>query len=232
MAVPRPRPSATEATGTTRRRTRRTKTDPVQDADETRGSRGTRGAAPPPPEDVPPRTASPRPAARKGSMEARLEEFLAAATLPFAVAGDDYSAQIIALRSPALARSLADLARENRAVARILNRIMEGSAWGGVAIASLSIIIPICQHHNLIPGSDPFAAIMPAPSASAEKRMRWGGGSSPVPEGSSMGAPGPGSGGDTPPDRSASPEGDYTPTVNGSPPGVVTVAASAAQHQV
>lgn len=165
-------------------------------------------------------------------MEARLEEFLAAATLPFAIAGDDYSAQIIALRSPALAKSLAELARENRAVARILNRIMEGSAWGGVAIASLSIILPICQHHGLIPGNDPFAAIMPAPSSSGPRKMRWSGGQAPAPEGSSLGTPGPGSSGapDTPPNGRGPVPDEYKPHVPGSPVGVVTVAGTTADH--
>lgn len=224
-SVPRPRP-------------RKKDQDPATDTAPNRGSRGTRGSAPetpdppppPPPPKAPPRAETRTP--RKGSLESRLNEFLGAASIPFAVAGDNYSAQIVAARSPALAKSLAELANENAAVKRVLNRIMEGSAWGGVAIASLSIILPICQHHGLIPGTDPFSAIMPGPAPSGEgqsPRMRWSGGSTPTPDGSTMGAPGPGSGGDTPPNGRPSPD-EYKTTVPGSPPGVVTVASTTADH--
>lgn len=166
---------------------------------------------------MPPPKSSPR----AGSLEARLADLLAASSIAFAVSGDVYSAQVVSLRSPALASALADLAKENAAVRRILDRLLEGSAWGSVLFALAAIIIPICQAHGIIPGSDPFVAMMPSPEA--PKRMEWG--SSPN-GGSTMGAPGPGSEGDPSPSTD-----DETMTrMPGAPPGVVTVAATAAQH--
>lgn len=228
MAVPKPRvdpPKPSRA----KRGTRAT------GATGTRSNRSTRSAAqdiPPQPEpeaQVPPVQEPPQPPRqskpRAGSLEARLAEFLGICSFPFAAAGDQYSAQIVALRSPALATALADLAKENAAIKRVLERVLEGSAWGAVGLAAASIILPICQHHGMIPGSDPFAAILPSPAP--PRPMAWSQGQpQQSPNGSTHGAPAPGSEGDP----TVHEDGDDFTRVPGAPPGVVTVAATAAQH--
>jgi len=158
------------------------------------------------------------------SLEARLNEFLAAAALPFALTGDDYCATIIAQRTPRLSASLVALAKENPAVRRVLNRILEGSAWGGVAIAVVSIVIPVAQHHGMVPGDDPFITLYPGSprrEAVASPPAGWNGWSN--------------SSGNSGNDRSAmgAPVGSDEPVMTqfgNAPPGVVTVDATTAKH--
>lgn len=52
-----------------------------------------------------------------------------------------------------LADSLDQVARQDARVHRALTRITSGSAWGGVAVASMSIILPIAAHHGLLPSA-------------------------------------------------------------------------------
>ena len=229
--APRPRkPSTTETTGTT----------------DTGGSGGTRGPDPlDTSQDRPPRGRPSPPRSRaKGdagsaavgtgrapsaaSLEARLNEFLAAASLPFALAGDDYCATIIAQRMPRLSHSLVELSRENPAVKRLLNRILEGSAWGGVALAVVTIVIPIAQHHGALPGDDPFMFMFPGSprrEAVASPPAGWNGwtgnGGNGGEDRSTMGAPSPAD--DQP---SPSPMTQF----RDAPPGVVTVDATGAGH--
>lgn len=154
------------------------------------------------------------------------------AALPFALQGDDYCATIIAQRTPDLAKSLTALADENPAIKRTLNRMLEGSAWGGVALSVAAIVIPIAQHHNLVPGGDPFAFQFPnSPQRAGIQSPPAGfGGWSPerVDDGSTMGAPSPSS------DNGSAHDGGADPgwtRVDGAPPGVVTVASTGAGHQ-
>lgn len=237
-AVPRPRPSI---------RPKERTTDPT-DATDNRGTSGTGGDKPPrgrrrtastaqAEAPAPPRTRAPR----AGNLESRLTEFLGMASIPFALQGDMYCAHILATRTPALAKNLAALADENPGIKRVLNKMMEGSAWGGVALSVVAIAVPIAQHHQLLPGGDPFAAqypplpegIGPGPRVHEAPAAGFGGWSQPVTEDtSSMGAPAPGgapapaaySGG-----NEGSPDLDMT-RVPGAPPGVVTVAATSAGH--
>lgn len=213
MPVPRPATAEKpkpENTGTT-------------DTTDTGGNRGTRGGNDSPPERRPP---------RKGSLEYKLTEFLSSAAALPTVAGDSYSAAVITMRAPLLAAALADLADENASVKRMLSRMLEGSAWGAVAIATLAIVIPIAQAHNVLPGMDPFSLIYgPVPGNPRQRnggRMTWsttGNDPSGTGAGSAMGAPAPP---DPDPVPYAGTAPDFTPTVPGAPPGVVTVPSGVA----
>jgi hypothetical protein len=184
------------------------------------------------PSDSPPRKRTERAdgtAKARAPLEDRLAEFLGAASLPFAVAGDQYSAQIIATRTPQLAHALAELARENRAIDRMLQRLLEGSAWGGVAIATVAIILPIAQSYNLAPGADPFAFIYPPiPGAPSPGMAGWTRDAAPGGEPTPTASPGASTNGGTPPATPSMPGAEAkppkdVPIVEGSPPGVVTV---------
>lgn len=172
-------------------------------------------------------------APRASSLEARLTEFLGMASIPFALQGDMYCASILASRTPTLAKNLTALADENPGIKRVLNKMMEGSAWGGVALSVVAIAVPIAQHHQLLPGSDPFAAqypdlpagITPGPRVHEAPRAGFGGWSQPAPDDTStMGAPAPNG------EYEGSPETAGMTRVPGAPPGVVTVAATTAGH--
>ncbi len=53
--------------------------------------------------------------------------------------------------SERLAGSLETLAKENPAIRKALEKMLKGSAWGGVVLASASIALPIAVNHGLIP---------------------------------------------------------------------------------
>jgi hypothetical protein len=169
-------------------------------------------------------------APRTGQLETKLGEFFGAFSLVFAAAGDDYCAWVVASRSPQLASAWADLAKQNPAVKRVLEGLVEGSAWGGVIISSLAIALPIAKHHGLWRGPDPFSMLMPAPPEVAAKmngnNNGNGNGGKPASYAwtkASGDAPAPQP---TPSDD----DSDYMSSMPGAPPGVVTVASTTAAH--
>lgn len=158
---------------------------------------------------------------RTPPLQKKLEEFLSVPAMVYSAAGHDYPAQIIALRSPDLAQSLYELSKENAAIKRNLERLMEGGAWGGVILASASILVPVLSYHGLLPSrvGDPFALISPTPSASPDRDGARGPIVPPPP-----GSPSPTVNGGG---RDASSEPGYTPPLrDDQPPGTVTVAGT------
>jgi hypothetical protein len=226
-----------------RPRTARARGGDNTDATDTTGSRGNggNGGADAGSTPRPPRGAAPPPRARAGSLESKLGELFGSFSLVFAATGDQYCAEIVAQRSPALAAAWADLAKQNASVKRVLEGLVEGSAWGAVIFSTLGITIPIAKHHGLYNGPDPFALILPGPTppegghtkggdngGTGVNRggMRWSKGKDGEP-------PAPrkpnNNGNDT--NNGAGDSADEIPTyLEGAPPGVVTVAASGAQH--
>lgn len=90
------------------------------------------------PKKLPPR--------RKGALVRQLEELYT--TLGMAVmAFDEPCGTAIVNSATKCAESLDNLAYENDAVRRILYRILETSAWGGVIIAHSPIIMAVAVHH-------------------------------------------------------------------------------------
>lgn len=155
--------------------------------------------------------------------------------LAFSAAGDQYCAEVWNARAPMVASAWFELSKQNPAVKRVLEQLVEGSAWGGVAMSTLALALPIAKHHGVYRGPDPFSAFLPGPTE-------------PPPSGSGPQGPGRGTtwtkdpGGPvpapfvksngSPPAATSSASGDDAPPVymDGAPPGVVTVAASNAQH--
>jgi hypothetical protein len=202
--------------------------------------------APPPPTDdpqgpvasvpsVPPRE-KPEPKPRKEPkprtppLQKKLEEFFSAPALMFSFTGDDYPAQIVAMRTPMMAEAWYELSKQNAGVKRILERLTEGGAWGMVTISSLAVVVPILQYYDVIPGNDPFAAVMPSPDAAPPARPAQ---VPPPPPPSPTSGVGEGGG----PADAAPVVEDGTvrmtpPVAQGEPPGVVTVAGTGAVTHV
>lgn len=191
---------------------------------------------PPPPDDTPPHppegasqgtrpTRPTRPASeskgtksrtRTPDLQKRLEELFSLPALMYSWNGDTYPVAIINQRAPAMAEAWYDLANQNPAVKRVLQRITEGGAWGGVILSSAAMVLPLLQYHGMIPGADPFAAFYPGVEAPERGPIvppppsPEGPQETPIPRGGSENGGG----------------GGYTPPVSpDAPPGVVTVAA-------
>lgn len=192
----------------------------AKSAPETPGTTGTTDTPKPAP---PPSKATRAPA--KPKLQKSLEEFLSVPAIVYSATGHDYPAHIVGSRAPAVAEAWYDLAQENPAVKRVLTRLVEGSAWGGVILTSASMLVPLLSYHDVIPGQnliDPFESlypeytgdgiergpIVPPPPASARAE-------------SSPATPHPAGGGATP---DHDPHYQSPPVGNG-PPGVITAAA-------
>jgi hypothetical protein len=166
--------------------------------------------------------APPKP--RKGSLEARLKEVFAGTAILPAMAGDSYSAFIIATRSDKFAHDLAEIAAVNPRVKRIIEGFLDGGAYGGVFFSGAALFLPIAWAYGILPRPpvDPFAPFYPAlPPGVVPRQSRKTSDSTPNRSvGDSPGqsrarrapgsAPGPASVG-------------HNPAGDGPPPGVVTV---------
>lgn len=137
---------------------------------------------PPPQRRRPPRRApkadgeqpkSPRPktSPRQPSIEKQLEEFFGFIAVAIGATGDMYCAQVVATQAKPLADAWGELARKNDRVRAIIERMMEGSTWGGVVFATMVTVIPIAAHHGLYPKGMPMPfdfGIGPPPPPSEE----------------------------------------------------------------
>jgi hypothetical protein len=81
-------------------------------------------------------------------LEGNLEELFGMFAFPFFVVGDTHCSEILTNGAPKLAKAYAELAKNNAGVYRFLTSITEGSAWGGVVFTTLSVALPIAQHHS------------------------------------------------------------------------------------
>lgn len=193
-----------------------------------------------------PRAPSAPPRARANAMESRLAELFSAPALAFSLAGDMHCAEIINNGGPEMARAWAKLAQENPAVRRVLNTLLEGSAWGGVVLSTLSVALPIAAHHGVkLPG--PWSGGSDHRQDPPAGAPNWG---TPRPSAPSGGGFFSGWTSETPPAASAqapaapvAPVAPVGPTddvrhdpaappvyFHGAPPGVVTVASGPANH--
>lgn len=177
-------------------------TDPGVESQAT-GGEGTSAGAPSPPTRKPPRS---------GTLEAKLNDWIATIAMGYAMVGDTWAAEFVNQRGPGLAKAWADLAKENRAVARVLERMMQGTAWGAVIFSSASFSIPLLAHHGVLPLTiDPFDNGAPIPVRGQRPMPGWSD---------------PGQRRTIIPEPPAMP-GDMTPPISpDSPPGVFTVAGS------
>lgn len=89
---------------------------------------------------------------RWAKLEQQLTEMYSALALPFAAFGDQFCANHIAGHAESLASSWVDLAQNNPNVAKVLDSLVTGGAWGGVIMTHAFVALPVAAHHNLIPG--------------------------------------------------------------------------------
>lgn len=69
---------------------------------------------------------------------------------------------VILQNSAQMATAWAELARTNPHVAKVLKTMTQGSAWGGVAMATLPVVIGIMANHEMMPEE---LAVMTQPQA-------------------------------------------------------------------
>jgi hypothetical protein len=158
--------------------------------------------SPPPERDTPPprrrspkrRTPSgdtgsaPKPrVTRQPTIEKQLEEFFGVIAVAIGATGDMYCAGVVASQAKPLADAWGELARKNERVRAIIERMMEGSTWGGVIFATMVTVIPIAAHHGMYPKGMPMPfdfGVGPPPPVSdevASEHQRQGNQGSPTP---------------------------------------------------
>ena len=81
-------------------------------------------------------------------IERKLTNFIVSLALPFAAAGDEHCAKILANRGPVVAEAWANLANESPAVKRVLESMLKGGAWAGAISSTLAVAVPIAAHHG------------------------------------------------------------------------------------
>lgn len=133
------------------------------------------------------------PPKRRYALEPKLNELFGGIALGAELVGDPFAAQVISKRSSDLAHAWAKLADANPAVKRILQGLTEGSAWGEVAMVSLSVAVPILWARGLVPDEIgvPLASMV-APESDEVKRAKAAAGSPTPPPPPSASPPRPG----------------------------------------
>jgi len=83
------------------------------------------------------------------TIERKLTNFFVGMALPFAAAGDQHCANLLATRGPVVAEAWANLANESPAVKAALESMLKGGAWAGTISTTLTLIVPIAVHHGM-----------------------------------------------------------------------------------
>jgi len=81
-------------------------------------------------------------------IQRKLTNFFVSMALPFAAAGDEHCAKLLANRGPVVAEAWANLANESPAVKRVLESMLKGGAWAGAISTTLTVVVPIAAHHG------------------------------------------------------------------------------------
>ena len=81
----------------------------------------------------------------------RISELLAGASGTALLAGDQFTAQAIAAKSPELAYGWAKLAQSDPRVKRVLEALFEGSAWAEALIPTIGLVIVVGWHYGMVP---------------------------------------------------------------------------------
>ena len=117
---------------------------------------------------------TPKPAprrTRKPTLESELQDVFSTISVAILATGDMYCAEVVATQAEPLAKAWAELAQKHEGVRRVLERMMQGSAWSGVIIATSATVIPIAAHHGAWPKGFPMPfsfGIGPPPPPSPE----------------------------------------------------------------
>ncbi len=124
--------------------------------------------------DSPPRkavTSKPAtPTARASSLEKRLTEMYVSIGTMILVA-DPVCGLAVVQAAPDTAAALDTLAKENRAVKRALEKMLQGGAWGGVLMAHFPIVTTVLAHHNMLP-AQAAEMLHVTPKAKAKPTLR------------------------------------------------------------
>lgn len=83
--------------------------------------------------------------------EVRLREFFAGLSGVAAIAGDGFTGAAIEAKSEELAYGYAKLAQADPRVKRVIQFLMEGSAWGEAIIPTVGLAIVVGWHYGMIP---------------------------------------------------------------------------------
>ena len=121
------------------------------------------------------RATPPKSTAKVPSLEKQLEETFGGISMLVMATGDEYCAMHIAHQAKPLAAAWAELAKQNETIERMLRRMLEGSAWGGVIFVTAATVIPIAAHHGLYPKNFPLPfefGIGPPPPPSDEVKKQ------------------------------------------------------------
>jgi hypothetical protein len=86
------------------------------------------------------------------TIESRLEFFFSGIAMGVTVI-DEYDGKVISDNAEQLAKAWGQLYRENARVKAIIDRMLEGGAWGQVVIATMGVAVPIAAHHGALPDS-------------------------------------------------------------------------------
>lgn len=102
-------------------------------------------------------------------IENALNDGLAGIALALQFQGNDVAAVIVSERGPKVASAWAELARQNSNVRKTLERLLQGTAWSGVAVSTAAMVMPLMQVYGAYPANvpNPFG-LTPAEIAKVE----------------------------------------------------------------
>lgn len=146
-----PEAKAKAAATRARKRAERLAAEPEQAAPDTSSDRPPRAAGASS-TTTPRKPANPRTAASITRIRAGL-------VMTFTMAGmgvsvyDGWDGQVIALNAERLADAWCELAEQNPRVRKALERMLEGSAWGGAIGTTAAVAVPIAVRHGMLPPS-------------------------------------------------------------------------------
>ena len=86
------------------------------------------------------------------TIESRLEFFFSGIAMGVTVI-NEYDGKVISSNATPLANAWGQLYRENSKVKAIIDKMLEGGAWGQVVIATMGVVVPIAANHGALPDS-------------------------------------------------------------------------------
>lgn len=109
-------------------------------------------AAAKPKADRKPAKSKPGPKPAKKQLEKKLGEFIGAIGVGVFTVVDQTDGIILVSRGDQLAHAWAELAEINPSVKAVLEKLVDGGAWGGVVFSTMAVAVPIAQNHGVAKG--------------------------------------------------------------------------------
>ena len=115
-----------------------------------------------------------KPPGRPRQLKTRIEDFFVGISLAVTFTGDVYSAEVIRQGAGPMAEAWDKLANEDVRVKAMIERLLAGSAYTGVATSTLAVVFPILIHKGILPASfpNPFGMIDTEAAAELENQMK------------------------------------------------------------